>query len=243
MADSAITVAGQLERQRPPPPVHDHAARRERTRLPALAAGAPPPSHGELEQEQLLEGEPPARLLLVILALREVDRVDHRGALRQALLDPEPGRQRLDRGARQRARLAHERAQPVRGDALRGRMHRHAPERVHRRVPVAEQLVVLHPELVPLAELAVEQDVRALSELARDPGLVEPHGDQWARLVEDPGLDALLAPVSHGLHGNGANGHGDRSLLADGELRGRDQFAVRVRVREVLEQVGLGLDA
>ena len=161
-ADGARLVAGQLERQRPPPPVHHHSARRERARLPALAPRAPPPRHRELEQEQLLEREPAARLLLVVLALREVHGVEHGGALRQTLLDAQARGQRLDRRARQRARLADERAQSVRGDALRGRMDRHASERVDGRVPVAEQLVVLHPELVPLAQLAVEQDVRAL---------------------------------------------------------------------------------
>ena len=41
--------------------------------------------------------------------------------------------------------------------------------------------------------------MRALAELARDPGLVEPDGEQRPALVEDTRLDALLAPVAHRL--------------------------------------------
>ena len=78
-------------------------------------------------------------------------------------------------------------------------MHRNSPKRVDGRVPVAEQLVVLDPELIALAELAVQEDMRSLGELARDPGLVEPHGDQRAGLVEDARLDPLLAAISHRL--------------------------------------------
>ena len=72
----------------------------------------------------------------------------------------------------------------IRRDALGCRMNGHPPQRVYRSVPVAEQLVGLHPELVPLTQFAVDQEMRALGQLSRDPGLVEPHGDQRTGLVE-----------------------------------------------------------
>jgi hypothetical protein len=122
-------------------------------------------------------------------------------------------------------------------------MHGHAPERVDGSAAVAEELVVLDPELVALAQLSVKQDVGPFGELARDPGLVEPDGHQWTGLVEDTRLDALLAAISHRPHGNGPDRHGDGPLLADREGGGRVELPVRVRVREVLEQVALGLDA
>ena len=102
LLDRLHLVAGELERQRPAPAVHHHAARRERPRLPPLAPRAPPPGHGELEQEQLLEGEPAASVALLLLGLRKVDGIEDRRAVGEALLHPQARRKRLGRGEHER---------------------------------------------------------------------------------------------------------------------------------------------
>ena len=84
LLDRALLVAGELERQRPAPAVDHHPARLERPRATSLAAGAPAPRHGELEQEQLLEREPPPRVALVLLTVGEVDGGERRRAGRVA---------------------------------------------------------------------------------------------------------------------------------------------------------------
>ena len=137
LVDRPLLVAGELERQRPAPAVHHHAARVERPRPAALAPGPPAPRHRELEQEQLLEREAPPRVALVLLALREVDRLDRGRALGQALLHPQPRGKRLGHGEHQRPRLGHQLTQALGRDALRGGMDRHEPERVDRSVAVA----------------------------------------------------------------------------------------------------------
>ena len=232
LLDRALLVARELERERPAPAVHHHPARLERPRAPALAPRAAAPRHSELEQEQLLEGEPAAGVALVLLAVREVRRLDRGRPLGQLLLDAQPSGQRLDHREHARARLAHELAQARWADALRGGVHGHEPERVHRRLAVADQLVLGDPELVALAELAVEQHHRPLAELARHPRLVEPDGHERAGLVEDARLHALLAPVAHRLDRRGPNRDRNGRLLADHQLGDAPHLAtVAVRVR------------
>ena len=243
LLDRALLVTGELERERPAPAVHHHAARLQRPRAPSLAPGAPASRHGELEQEQLLEGEPPPGVALVLLADGEVNRLDRRRPLGELVLDAQPGGQRLDHREHARARLAHELSQARRTDALRGGVHRHEPEGVHGCLPVADQLMLGDPELVALAQLAVQQHHRPLAELARDPGLVEPHGHERARLVEHARLHALLAPVAHGLHRGAAHGDRDGGLLADHQIGHPAHVApVAVRMRQVLHQIAPGPD-
>src|ERR687897_868078 len=123
-------------------------------------------------------------------------------------------------------------------------MNRNESDRVHGRAPVTEQLVLRHPELVPLAQLSVEEQMSALGQLARNPGLIEPDGDERAAPIEDPCFHALLTPVSHGLDGDGANRYRNGGVLADGQLGDLvDGAPVAVRVGEVLDQVAQGLDA
>ncbi len=180
-------------------------------RAPApLAPRAPPPGDRQLEQEQLLEGEPAARALLVLLAVGEVRRGQRGRPVRQRLRHPQRRRQRLDRGEHARVGLPHQRAQLRRRDALGGRVHRHEADGVDRRVArsPSELLELRDPELAAAAQLAVQQHLGALAELARDPGLVEPDRHQRPALVEHARLDALAAPVAHRLDGHAA--HGDR---------------------------------
>ena len=152
-------------------------------------------------------------------------------------------RQRLDHREHARARLAHELPQPRRADALRGGVHGHEPERVHRRLAVPDQLVLGDPELVALAELAVQQHHRALAELARHPRLVEPHGHQRTGLVEHARLHALLAPVAHRLDRGRPNRDRNGRLLAHHQLGHAPHLAaIAVRVRQVLDEVAPGTD-
>ena len=243
LLDRALLVARELERERPSPAVHHHAARLERPGAPPLAPGAPASRHGELQQEQLLEGEPTARVALVLLADREVHRLDGGRPLGEVLLDAQPRRQRLDHREHSRAGLAHELPQARRTDAVRGRVHGHEPERVDRRLAVPDQLVLCDPELVALTELAVEEHQRALAELARDPGLVEPDGEQRPALVEDTRLHALLAPVAHRLDLSTPNRDRNGGLLTHHQLGDSPHLTpVPVRVREVLDQFAPGRD-
>jgi hypothetical protein len=195
-----------------------------------------------LEQEQLLEREPPAGERLVLLAVGEVDRRERGGPVREVLLDAQRGGQRLHRGQHARAGLGHELAQLGRADALRRRVHRHQPDRVHR--GTVEGLVLADPELPTPAQLAVQEHLGSLPQLARDPRLVEPDGDQRAALVEHARLDALAAAIAHRPHGHAAHRHGHGGLLAHAQLAHQAHAAaVAVRVREVLDQVAPGLDA
>ena len=215
-------VARELERQRPAPAVHHHAARRERPRPPALPACPTAPCQRELQQEQLLEGEPPARALLVLLAVGEV-RCGERGrAIGEVLVRTQPAGERLDRVEDARVGVPDQLTQPGGADPLGRWMHWHEADRVHRRCAVAgaatEQLVLRHPELARPPQLAVQQHLRALRELAREPGLVPPHGNQWPTLVEDPRLDALAAAVAHRPDRHAAHRHRHRGFLADHQV-------------------------
>ena len=81
-----------------------------------------------------------------------------------------------------------------------GGVHGHEADGVDRRVALPDELVLGDPELVAAAQLAVQQHLRALAELAGDPRLVEPHGQQRAGLVEHARLHPLAATVAHGAH-------------------------------------------
>ena len=123
-------------------------------------------------------------------------------------------------------------------------MHRHQPDGVHRGVAPAERLVLGHPELTAPAQPAVEQHLRPLAQLAGDPGLVEPDRQQRAALVRRARLHALAPPVAHRPDAHRAHGHGDGGLLAQSEVRHAAHVAtVAVRVRQVLDEVAVGLDA
>src|SRR6185436_3283259 len=98
-------------------------------------------------------------------------------------------------------------------------MDGHEPDGVHRSTPVAEQLVLRNPELISLAQLSVQQQMRSLGELAGDPRLVEPDGDKRTGVIEDARLHALLTPVAHRLDGNGTDRRRDGGVLSDREAR------------------------
>jgi hypothetical protein len=94
------------------------------------------------------------------------------------------------------------------------------------------------PELVALLERAVQAQAIAGLELARDPRLVEPDGDDRAAVVVGARLDALAAAIAHRSQRDAAHGDLDRRLLADAQRGHRTHLApVPVRVRKVLDQV------
>ena len=109
-------VAGGRERERVAQPARGElAGGAQRLRPGALTAARPPAQERDLQQQELVEGQPSPAALLVT----EVRGVDGRPAVRQAFERPDAGRQRLEHVAHLRALLVHERGdlharQPVR---------------------------------------------------------------------------------------------------------------------------------
>ena len=181
LAHRRLLVARELERQRPAPAVHHHAARGERPRRAALAPRAPAPRHGELEQEQLLEGEPAARPALVVLAVREVHRRERRGRSGS----PSPTRIPAGSGSgvsrkRPRASQTSERrragAQPSVAGCTGTR-----PTVWTGASPASRAARARSPRTHPPGAACRGAARSCLRELAGEPGLVEPDGDQRAR--------------------------------------------------------------
>ena len=219
LVDRAHLVAGELERQRPAPAVHHHAARRERPRAPALAPRAPPPRHRELEQEQLLEREPPPRVALLLLGRPGSGRPPAPPDARRAPRRSAGARQRLGRASMSGRSLPDELAQALGRDPVRGGVDGHEPERVHRsarRCRAARALVTQN--WLRWRSLPCRSRCAPSAELAGDPRLVEPDRHERAGVVEDARLDALLAPVAHRLDRDRADGDRDGRLLADARL-------------------------
>ena len=239
-----LLVAGELEGQRPAPPVDHHPARRQRARPPALAPGPAAAGHRELQQEELLEGEAPPCRLLVFLTVGEMHRRERGGALGQPLGRSQAPRQRIDHVEHTAVVVPHQLTNPCRRDAFGGRVHRHEAHGVHGNVRAAQQLVLGDPELPSAAQLAVEQHRGPLAQLARDPGLSPPHRQQRAALVEDTRLHALAAPVARGLDRHAAHRHPHGGLLPQPEVgHAAHVAAVAVRVRKMFEQVAYARDA
>ncbi len=122
-------------------------------------------------------------------------------------------------------------------------MDRHQADRVDRRAALAEQLVLVDPELVAALLVPVQQHRRPLAELSRDPRLVPPDRQRRPGLVEDPRLDLLAAAVAHRPHADRAHRDRDRRLLPHADRRDAAYLApVAVGVRQVLDQVAMRRD-
>ena len=156
---------------------------RERLGARRLAPPRAPAQQRELEQQQLLEGEPhagrpPGR--------RSAPRASAAGAVGPAPGGAQPRGQRLDdvgaarRGARARARRSASRRAP------------RSPGRWRRRPPAPDLLVglgvELDPEAVAALVLALQHQPRAGAVLALEPRLVE------ERRLHDPGLRRRPSP-------------------------------------------------
>jgi hypothetical protein len=125
----APLVVGRRERQRVgEPPPRQLARRLERLGARALAAAGAAAQERDLEQHQLLEGQPAATALVVA----EVGGVERRGAVGQPLERAQPRRQRLYRLLRRPAPLASEGEDLGRREPVGRRVGRHLPRRAHR---------------------------------------------------------------------------------------------------------------
>ena len=135
-AIALLLVAGQLERQRPAPAVDHDPARGRAAARGARRGGAPAPRDGELEQEQLLEGQPAARSLARPPRCPGSAR---RRARRRAPAAARPPAALAGSGSgvsRKRPRASHTSERRRAGaEPLRGRVDRHEPDRVHRHLP------------------------------------------------------------------------------------------------------------
>ena len=90
----------------------------------SLLAPRAPAQQRELDEQQLVEGEPAAAFERVPLVAREVQRAQRGGAVRQALPRPDPRGQRLERVGDRAAVLAHQREDARRVDPLACRVLR-----------------------------------------------------------------------------------------------------------------------
>ena len=121
--DRPLLVLGQHERQRRAVALEQPAGIAERGRDLVLALACPA-GEAELEQEQLVEGEPPSPLLRLLQRARAVERVQRVGAPRQPFPLLQAGRQRVGLVRNELERPVCESAQTRRRDLLAGRVDR-----------------------------------------------------------------------------------------------------------------------
>ena len=115
ISSSALALARRgLERQRLQPSAHEVSGRPEQLRLPGLALGAPAHHERELEQEQLLEREPPPGDRDLLQRLGPVRGRDRVGLPCQRRAGAQPRAQRLRRVVLQRPDHEDELADPPR---------------------------------------------------------------------------------------------------------------------------------
>jgi hypothetical protein len=211
LPDDRLLISGQLERQ--------HLAYRlaclirddDRARLALAVGAAAPQDDAELEEEELLEDQPPVRRRAE--PIQVVDRRACRGevhllervaALDQVLADAHRGRQRIGQLRRHRLqRLVHERALHLRRELARLLVHRHDPPGVDRaaveRVTIAFAPFVRSFDPIPLFDAFHQfvlrtlhlEPVRGELELAeQDHALVRMEDVVEEGLVEPDGAQA-----------------------------------------------------
>jgi hypothetical protein len=203
----------------------------ERRRQRALALG-PAAGDADLQEQQLLEREPRASGLGLVLRLRMVQRDERVALQRQPLAHPQLRGQGVDPVAGARQRRGDQCTHPLRRDLLAGGIDRCE---VGRRLAVAD---VVGADVEAVASpLAAEPHEHARPELLLEPGLVEPCGADRCRAVADPccdeGAPAPQRPLRDAQH-----------LAGDGDLFGARERPDRdlldrglVATRPVLEQV------
>jgi hypothetical protein len=183
LGDGRLLVGREREPERGAVPRHERAGLAERRGHRVLVARR---GHRELERHELLEREPPPRLLGLVRIGGEVDGHDRVAPQRH----PELGRQRVEHVARVlRERRPGELPQPRRGHLLARRVH----GREVRRRPRLAEVVRAHVEPVA-AEPAWQPHRRPRAQLVREPRLVEPRGRDRAARVGDPGREDRPAP-------------------------------------------------
>src|SRR4051812_18053273 len=132
----------QLEREERAVAREELARRRQRlgARLLPTLAGA---GEADLQAQQLVEGEPPARELALGLVARLVQSDECVLAARQLQLDGDPRRERVARARRGRQRLLHQAAQALHADVLRRGIDRGDPAELD----ASADRLLLHLEL------------------------------------------------------------------------------------------------
>ncbi len=230
-------VGGRLERQRVLQPAGGQlAGRLERRRPRALAAAGPPSQERDLEQQQLVIGQPPAAALVVA----EVRGVERGRPVRQPVAHAHARRQRLERLLRGAAPLADQSEDLGRRQALGGGVGRHVG--VGRADRLARLRVALHAEAVAALVLAVEQQPRPGLVLALKPRLVEERDLHRAGLVGHDRLDQRLhAAPPHGAAGDRPHLDHHRRRLPRAQLD--DRARLLAVARQVLEQVADRVEA
>ena len=245
LGDGALLVAGELERQRPAPAVHHHAAR-----LRAAGPGGPRGGRGGARPRRAGAGTAPRRRAG---AARRARPPRDRGSA--------PPRSRPARSAR-RLGGAQARRAAARSRRTRCGSRSHTSWRSRDAViPSVAGCTGTSPTVCTgaseppssscsvtqnspaAAQLAVEQHRGPLAELAGDPGLAPPDRQQRPALVGHARLHALAAPVAGGLDRHRAHGDAHGGLLPQSQVgHHADVAAVAVRVRQMLEQVAHGRD-
>ena len=157
--DRRALVGCERERERGEPGTDQFAQRLEDRGRATLVPRALASEQRELQDQQLLEGEPPPRRLGLRLVLGEVDGGERGSAVRKPLGRPHPAGQALHRLPLLAPQPLDQLAQPVGGDPLRGRVHgRHALGADIVRGDAGRDLVARHPEAVAVGPLAVQHE-------------------------------------------------------------------------------------
>ena len=240
LRERRVLPGGERERQRGAHAGGQRAGRSERQRASLLGERAPAELHHHLHQEQLLEREPPARLLERRGGRREVE-IAQRLPERQ-----ERVRGGDARGHRVRHRVGHgvERAadgeaQAARGDTARERVHGDESPGVEQRLEIALHDFEHRIEHLPLGprDLAAHDDAPARHERAREERLAVEVARQRARAVRDRGCE-IPAPAAGAKRGRVAHLAHHREELPGAEiLDAHEPARVEPGARVVADQV------
>ncbi len=237
LGDRPFLRLGQGEGQHRAVALQELAAGRQRLGDQLLALGRPARER-ELEDEELVEGEPLPGLLGLCERAGAVQGNERVGPERQGLGGGEPGRERVSLRPDERERLAHERAQLL----LRERLACGVDGCVVGGLRHLAEVVALDLE-AEAVQLAPQAHARAGSELRLEPRLVEPRRADLAGVVRDPRRQDL-EPAAAAPGGDRAHDSFDHSLVLAEEVADRPPFdRPLVPARPVREHVGHGPQA
>ena len=190
----------------------------------------------ELERDELVEREPAARLLRVVLSAGPVDPDESIRAEREALAEPHARGERLATGAREGKRRLRHRAEGLLGEIGRGRVDGREVGGLDRLADVVGRDLEAEAIL-----LAAEPKSRSGRQPGLEPRLVEPRGPDLPRRVDDVRREDVEAAAATG-------GRPPDTDVEDGLLvaeEGGDRPLLRrqlVAARAVGQDVADGLD-
>ena len=185
--DRALLMLGQAKREYVAIAGNEVAGGTERRRDLRLTFPAPR-SQTDLQDEQLVEGEPRTTFLRLLARPRPVQSPQRIASLRQALALLHSGRERVQ--SRPRQRRTDELAELLRRDLLARRIDGREVRRRRRPADVER----LDEELVAPLHASAEASAGPRLQQLLEPRLVEPHGGHLAgRVGDDRGLDRQSA--------------------------------------------------